>query len=265
MPAPASTLDGWVRAPFTGGDLTYDCYRKGDGPGVMVIPEVPGISPEVLAFADHVVAAGFTVVLPSLFGVPGKKVTAGYAVAVIGKLCVAKEMRAFATDAERPISLFLRALAADLNATTPGPGVGVVGMCFTGGFALATAVDASVLASVLSQPSVPFPIGAARKKDLGLSPVETAAVQERTRDGLCVLGLRFSNDRALSKDRFDAYETAFGSAFEKIVLDSSKGNTGGYGQAAHSVLTAEVRTDPDNSAAEARDRVVAFLRAHVPA
>lgn len=263
MAAPTATLDGWHAAPFTGGGLTYDVYSKGQGPGVVVIPEIPGLSPEVLGFVDHLVDNGFTVALPSLFGTPGKAVTTPYAVATVAKLCVAKEMRAFAVGAERPISHFLRALAADLNARTPGPGVGVVGMCFTGGFALATAVDDSVLAAVMSQPSVPFAVGAARKNDLGLSPAEAVIVQERTRGGLCLVGLRFSEDKAVPPDRFAAYASTLGGAVELIVLDSRKGNPDGYKGSAHSVLTGEIRGDPPNSAYAARERVVAFLKARV--
>lgn len=261
MSAPTSSLTGWQPAPFTGGGLTYQVYRKGDaGPGVVVVPEIPGMTPEVLGFADHLVQAGFRVAIPSLFGTPGKSMSVPYVAGVAARLCVASEMKAFATGAERPISHFLRALAADLHATAGGPGVGVVGMCFTGGFALATAVDPSVRAAVMSQPSVPFPLGAARKADLGLSPAETQTVVDRTRDGLCLLGLRFSQDRALSGDRFDAYARTFGEAVELVVLDSSTGNPDGYSRVAHSVLTAEVRTDPPNSAHAAREQVVAFLR-----
>lgn len=263
MPAPTSSLAGWQAAPFTGGGLTYDVYSKaptGGGPGVVVVPEIPGLSPEVLAFADHLVAAGFSVVIPSLFGTPGKAVSVPYAMTTLARLCVAKEMKAFGTATDRPVSLFLRALAADLHARTPGPGVGVVGMCFTGGFALATAVDPSVLAAVMSQPSVPLPLGAARRRDLGLSPTETAAVTGRTRDGLCLMGLRFSNDRGVSQERFDAYSRTFGDAVQLVVLDSSPGNPDGYQGSAHSVLTGEVREDPPNSAHAAREQVVAFLR-----
>ncbi len=262
MTAPTSTLDGWTPAPFTAAGQTHDVYARqppAGGPGVVVIPEVPGISPEVLGFADHLVDAGFSVVVPSLFGVPGRAVSVPYAMATLARLCVAREMRAFAANAERPVSLFLRALAADLNTRTPGPGVGVVGMCFTGGFALATAVDGSVLAAVTSQPSVPFSVDRTRRRDLGLSPAETATVAERTRSGLCLLGLRFSADRALSPERFDAYAATFGDAVELIVLDSSPGNPDGYKRSAHSVLTGEVREDPPNSAHAARERVVAFL------
>ncbi|HEY2697977.1 MAG TPA: dienelactone hydrolase family protein [Pseudonocardiaceae bacterium] len=259
--APTSDLTGWRKAPFTGAGLTYDCYEKGDGPGVVLIPEVPGITPEVLGLADHLVDQGFTVVVPSPFGTPGKPMTAGYALGVIGRLCVASEFRAFALDAERPITGFLRAVAKDLAGRTPGKGVGVIGMCFTGGFALAVAVEDVVLAPVLSQPSVPFPINAAHRADPGLSEKELATVVQRTtNDNLCVMGLRFSEDGTSPKDRFTTLKNRLGDAFDVIELDSAPGNPTGFSKRAHSVLTAEVREQPGHPALTARERVVEFLR-----
>ena len=259
--APTSDLTGWRRAPFTGGGLTYDCYEKGEGPGVVLIPEVPGITPEVLGLADHLVSEGFTVVVPSPFGTPGKPMTVPYTLSVITRLCVAREFRAFAENAHRPITDFLRAVAADLAGRTPGAGVGVIGMCFTGGFALAAAVDDSVLAPVMSQPSVPFPLGKGRRSDPGLSAAELDRVAERVAsDGLCVLGLRFSQDRAATPERFAGLRARLGDAFEVIELDSSKGNAAGFTSSAHSVLTHEVREEPGHPAYEARARVVGFLR-----
>lgn len=259
--APTSDLTGWRRAPFTGAGLTYDCYEKGEGPGVVLIPEAPGITPEVLGLADHLVERGFTVVVPSPFGTPGKPMTAGYALSVISRLCVASEFRALAVNAQRPITGFLRAVARDLAGRTPGKGVGVIGMCFTGGFALAAAVEDVVLAPVLSQPSVPFGIGAARRADPGLSEQELATVVHRTtNDNLCVLGLRFSADAMVPKDRFATLKNRLGDAFEVIELDSAPGNPAGFGKSAHSVLTHEVRDQPGHPALTARERVVEFLR-----
>src|SRR5262249_47012205 len=137
--APVADLAGWSAAPFTGGGYTHDVYRKGSGPGVVLIPEIPGIHPGVLALGNHLVDNGFTVAVPSLFGEPGRPVSVGYAVPIMARACVAREFAAFATNKQRPVSLFLRALARDLNASTPGKGVGVIGQCFTGGFALAAA------------------------------------------------------------------------------------------------------------------------------
>lgn len=262
--APVGDLSGWRCAPFSGAGVSYDCYEKGDGPGVVLIPEVPGITPEVLGLAEHLVASGFTVVMPSPFGVPGKTATAGYAIRVISRLCVSAEFRAFALDTHRPITDYLRAVAADLASRTPGPGVGVIGMCFTGGFALAAAVDDSVLASVLSQPSVPFPLGRARQLDAGMSAAELDRVAERADAGaVCALGLRFSEDSSAPRARFDALRARLGDAFEFIELDSSPGNTGGFSTHAHSVLTGEVREIDGHPALAARERVVDFLRERI--
>jgi dienelactone hydrolase len=262
--APVSTLEGWKQAPFTGGGLTHDVYEKGSGPGVVLIPEVPGLTPEVLGLAQHLVDSGFTVVVPSPFGIPGRVGTVGYTLRTVARLCVSAEFRAFALDAHRPITDFLRAVAADLATRTPGRGVGVIGMCFTGGFALATAVDGSVLASVLSQPAVPFPTSRARRMDPGVSATELDAIVARTvDDGLCVLALRFSEDVSAPRARFAGLKAKLGDAFEVIELDSSPGNAGGYSKGAHSVLTGEVRVSPPNSAYDTREQVVEFLRRNI--
>ncbi len=263
--APVADLHGWTCSPFSGGGLTHDCYEKGTGPGVVLIPEIPGITPEVLGLAEHLVGAGFTVVVPSPFGTPGRAMSGRYVIGVVARLCVASEFKAFATNAHRPIADFLRAVATDLNGRTPGPGVGVIGMCFTGGFALAAAVDDAVLAPVLSQPSVPFPIGAARRRDPGMTPEEFERVVTRAEGGLCLLGLRFSEDRAVPDERFDLLKQRLGGAFEVIELDSSPGNAGGFAKSAHSVLTAEVREVPGHPALAARERLVAFLHERLDA
>jgi dienelactone hydrolase len=253
--APRSDLTGWARAPFTGGGLTYDCYEKGKGPGVVLIPEVPGMTPEVLGLGDHLVDEGFTVVIPSPFGVPGKAASGGYVLSTIARLCVSAEFRDF-----------LRAVAADLASRTPGAGVGVIGMCFTGGFALAAAVDDSVLASVISQPAVPLPVSGARRLDATVSAEEFDRIAERASAGeVCALGLRFSEDSSVPRARFDTIKKRLGDAFEIIELDSSPGNPGGFSKRAHSVLTGEVRDEPGNLALAARERAVAFLRERIAA
>lgn len=259
--APTADLTGWSRRSFTAGSLTHDVYEKGAGPGVVLVPEIPGITPEVLGLAEHLVKEGFTVTVPSLFGAPGRADSPPYTLGVVARLCVSAEFRAFATNARRPVADYLRALARDLAARTPGPGVGVIGMCFTGGFALAAAVDPVVLAPVVSQPSVPFPTSRTRKADPGLAADELDAVTARTRgEGLCVLGLRFSKDGISPAERFGTLRARLGDAFEVIELDSAAGNTGGFAKSAHSVLTAEVRETPGHQALAARTRVVAFLR-----
>jgi dienelactone hydrolase len=258
---PRGTLDGWTRGAFRGAGLEHPVLERGEGPGVVLVPEVPGLTPEVLGLADHLVAAGFTVLVPSPFGTPGAEGTAGAVLRVLPRLCVSREFRAFATEVRRPFTDWLRLLAADLAARTPGPGVGVIGMCFTGGFALAAAVDGAVVAAVASQPGTPFAVGARRAANAGLSTEDLGVVAERAGRGeVCALGLRFSEDRAVPRARFATLQRALGDAFEVIELDSGPGNPGGFARTAHSVLTTEVREEPGHPAAAARDRVVAFLR-----
>jgi dienelactone hydrolase len=261
MTAPEADLTGWACEPFSAAGFTYDVYRKGSGPGVVLIPEMPGAHPGVLALGNHLVDNGFTVVIPSLYGTPGAPAVRAGAVGVIVRGCVAKEFAAFATNKDRPISHYLRALARDLNAKTPGRGVGVIGQCFSGGFALAAAVDDSVLAPVMSQPSLPMPLTPRQRADSGVTDAELKIIAKRAADeGLCALGLRFSGDPLVPAERFRTLKDRLGDAFEVIELDSSKGNAGGFGRTAHSVLTLEVRETPENPAYEARKRVVEFLK-----
>lgn len=257
--APTGTLSGWSRGAFTGAGLTYDCYEKGSGPAVILIPEIPGITPEVLGLAEHLVDEGFTVVVPSPFGTPGREQTGGYTMRTALRLCVSAEFRAFAVNAHRPITDFLWALAAHLRERSGSAGVGVIGMCFTGSFALATAVSDDVLAAVASQPAVPFPLGRARQVDPGMSEAELARLAERSAAGeVCTMGLRFSEDVTVSHARFDTLKKRLGDAFEYIELDSKPGNAGGFSKSAHSVITGEVREG--NEAWDARAQVVSFLR-----
>jgi dienelactone hydrolase len=260
MTSPEADLTGWTAEPFTAAGFTYDVYRKGEGPGVVLIPEMPGIHPGVLALGNHLVDNGFTVASPSLFGTPGAPGIRPGAVPVMLRGCVAREFAACATNADRPVAHYLRALARDLNEKTPGRGVGVIGQCFTGGFALAAAVDESVLAPVLSQPSLPLPLTRKQRRDPGLSEAELKIVERRAaNDGLCALGLRFSEDKLVPGERFKTLKDRLGDAFEVIEIDSTKGNEHEFGVMAHSVLTKDLREVDGHPAYEARKRVVEFL------
>lgn len=263
--APESDLTGWTRESFTAAGFTHDVFYKGPadgpGPGVVLIPEMPGVHVGVLALGNYLVDNGFTVAIPSLYGTPGMSPRSPALVSNLVRGCVAKEFAALALNTERPVADYLRALARDLNDRTPGKGVGVIGQCFSGGFALAAAVDDSVLAPVLSQPSVPLPLTAKHRRDPGFSEREMKVIEKRAaEEGLCALGLRFSGDPLAPAERFRTLKDRLGDAFEVIEIDSRPGNPGGFGRAAHSVLTLEVREVDGQQAYEARKRVVEFLR-----
>ena len=261
MTGPEADLTGWACEPFSAAGFTHDVFRKGSGPGVVLIPEMPGVHPGVLALGNYLVDNGFTVVIPSLYGTPGAPAVRAGMVPVLLRGCVAKEFAALATNRERPVANYLRALARETNATTPGKGVGVIGQCFSGGFALAAAVDDSVLAPVLSQPSVPLALTSRQKRDPGVSEREMKVIEKRAaEEGLCALGLRFSGDPMAPGERFRTLKDRLGDAFEVIEIDSAPGNAGGFGRMAHSVLTLEVRETEGQPAYMARRRVVEFLK-----
>jgi dienelactone hydrolase len=256
----ADVLDGFTKSAFTHDGHTRDVYRAGSGPAVIVIHEIPGLHPEVIGFSRRVIDAGFTAYLPSLFGTPGKPMTAGYTLGVTLRNCVAREFVTLALDRTSPIIGWLRRLAADAHAECGGPGVGAVGMCFTGGFALGMMVDERVLAPVLSQPSLPFGIGGTRKAAVGISDADLERVKERAAQGACLLGLRFTNDPFVRRERFETLRRELGDAFIAIEIDSSPGNPHGFSKQAHSVLTHEFKDEPGHPTREALDRVLAFFR-----
>jgi hypothetical protein len=114
-----------------------------------------------------------------------------YSLSTLARACVASEFTMFATKKSSAAIDWLRALAKLAHEERGGPGVGAIGMCFTGGFALAMMVDDRMLAPVLSQPSLPVPLTAAQKRDVGLDDATLARVKERAAHGACVMGLRF--------------------------------------------------------------------------
>ena len=261
-PAPSSdVLAGWAAEPFTNAGLTHTIHSRGSGPGVVLLPELPGTTPEVLGLAEHLVGAGFTVDVIDLFGEPGRPLSPGYVARSLASVCISREFRAFAKGADRPVAEYVRVAARRLHDRVGGPGVGVIGMCFSGGFALASAVEPAVLAPVASQPGVPFPVTAGHRRDIGMSEREADAIGERVRtEGLCLMGLRFSEDSASPRDRFRALRATFGDGWLPVQLNSRPGNEAGIGSNEHSVLTSKDVETPGHPTHEAREQVVGFLR-----
>ncbi len=235
-------LASWTRADFSDGGRTFPTYRQGTGPGVVIVHEIPGITPAVLAFAGEVVGAGFTVVLPSLFGEPGAPATVIYGVSTVARVCIRSEFTKLGLHQTAPIADWLRALARALHAELGGPGVGAIGMCFTGGIALAMMADAPVVAPVLAQPASPMAIGKRRAADLNLSPADLSAVKHKAAAGCPVLGLKYAEDKAVGT-RFDTLRTELGDKFIAVEFPGRK----------HATLT-------EHRQQKGVDRVLDFLR-----
>ena len=253
-------LEGFTESTFTHHGATRPVYRRGAGPGVVIVHEIPGIIPQVADFGRRVAEQGLTAVLPTLFGTPGKPFSIPYVVEQITLACIRREFTTFALGKSSPVTEWLRALCRQVHAECGGPGVGAVGMCLTGGYALALMIDPSVTAPVLSQPSCPFPLTAAHRASIDISPDELAIVKRRTAAGTPVLGLRFTHDRACPGERFDFLRRELGEQFEAFEIDSGPGNPHGIKSGAHSVLTVDLVDRPGHPTRAALDRVLEFFR-----
>jgi dienelactone hydrolase len=253
-------LDELAREDHTYDGVTRLVFRGGTGPAVIVMHEVPNLHPGVIAFGRRVMAEGFTVYLPSLFGTPGAAPSPLASARALLGACVSREFTTWATRRTSPITSWLRALARDAHAACGGPGVGALGMCLTGGFALAMMMDPVVVAPVLSQPSIPVPVTAAQRRDLGITEGDLARVRQRAAAGTCVLGLRFTHDRLVPAARFARLHEELGERFLAVEIDSGPNNPHGIARIAHSVLARDFVDRPGHPTREALDRVLAFFR-----
>ncbi|HEY8121336.1 MAG TPA: dienelactone hydrolase family protein [Myxococcota bacterium] len=231
-------------------------FVAGSGPAVIVMAEMPGIYPHVSRFARWVRDAGFTVWMPDLFGRAGATVTMPRAVLTMLRGCVSREFRAFAANESSPVIDWLRALAAHAFPLCGGKGVGAIGMCFTGNFALSLMLEPAVLAPVLSQPSLPMTDAAG----MHISPSELAQVKARMqREDLTVLAYRFAGDSFCRAERFAAYQAALGDRFVARVLPDSAANPDALMKNPHSVVTSHLIDRDGEPTRAARDEILAFF------
>ncbi len=256
-------LDDFNPRQITLDGVSKVVHMAGSGPGVIVMTEMPGISPHVARFSRWVRDAGFTVYMPSLFGRDGALPNAEEGVAVFKRACVSAEFRAFAANQSSPVTQWLRALARLAHAECGGPGVGAIGMCFTGNFALTMMLEPAMLAPVLSQPTLPLDDTAG----IEIAPDELIAVRQRLeQDDLTVLAYRFEGDRFCRAERFAAYSAALGDRFVARVLPDSAANRQDLAPffehvvaCPHSVVTAHLIDEAGQPTITARDEILAFF------
>jgi len=264
------SLETYERTTFAFDGKARTVFRKGTGPAVIVMAEMPGITPKVIEFADRVVGIGCTAVLPHLFGVPGKDPNEGGRAGALQAMttvmlpaCVSAEFTVLATGRTSPVISWLRALAREEHARCGGPGVGAVGMCFTGGFALAMSTIPDVVAPVLSQPSLPLPLTRASRETIDISAGDLDLVKARcARDGLQVVGLRFKGDRFVPPGRFEFLRRHLGDAFVAVELDDESANPDAA-MAPHSCLTEHLIDRPGEPTHDALQVVLEHFRSRL--
>jgi dienelactone hydrolase len=257
-PEQRDPLDDFDDRELTFLGRTRRVFVTGEGPAVVVMAEIPGIHPLVARFARRVRDAGFTVWMPNLFGDPGAPISVPRGLGVIARACISREFRAFAANRSSPVLDWLRALSAHAFEACGGRGVGAIGMCFTGNFALAMMLEPAVRAPVLSQPSLPL----MHKGGMHIAPDELARVRERMeREDLTVLAYRFEGDPFCRAERFAAYQEALGDRFVGRVLPDSSANPEGLERMPpHSVVTAHLIDEEGEPTREALDEILAFFR-----
>lgn len=252
-------LSDYTKTEFTHDGKVKPVYVRGHGPAVIVIHEIPGITPEVVRFADWVVDAGFRVYMPLLVGKAGPEITPAYVLKSIATICISREFHVLASHSSSPVTDWLRALARHAHEEAGGKGVGAIGMCFSGNFALSMMMEPSLLAPVLCQPSMPLPLGETRKAALHVSPEEFQCVKDRCAKGGKVLGLRFKGDKMSPPGKFETLRRELGDAFEGIEIDDKHSNPDSIGPGAHSVVTNDLIDKDGEPTKEAAKRVIAFF------
>lgn len=250
-------------------ELTFENKKKrvfcsGTGPAIVVIAEIPGISPHVARFSRWVRDAGFTIYMPSLFGRDGAIPSAEEGKEIFEKACISQEFKAFASNESSPVTSWLRALAKLAHQECGGPGVGAVGMCFTGNFALSMMLEPAMLAPVMCEPSLPLDNPSALA--IETEALKTIAQRLKT-DDLTVLGYRFEGDSFCRAERFAAYSAALGDHFIGRVLPDSAGNTKDLPPFTeevvghpHSVVTTHLIDEIGQPTLAARDEIIAFFK-----
>lgn len=245
-------------------EATKTVHVAGDGPAVIVMAEMPGISPHVARFARWVRDAGFSVYMPSLFGRDGAVAEAVAGASVWQKVCISAEFRVFGSGESSPVTSWLMALARFAHSERGGRGVGAIGMCLTGNFALTMLLEPAVIASVMSQPALPMD----EPGGLEISSDELKTIRDRLEDeDLEVLAYRFEGDPVCRAERFAAYAEALGSRFIGRAIPDGAGKqddlpsfSSEYVHQPHSVVTVNLIDEQGQPTARARDEIIHFFR-----
>ena len=184
-------------------------------------------------------------VLPHLFGPLGRTSLLGNTVRV---LCMRREFRIFEANKTSPIVAWLRALCQDAKTRHNVPGVGVIGMCLTGNFAISLMADEAVLGGVASQPSL-----AIRDHDsLHMSAQDVVDVREALDEKGYALAYRFEKDPLCTAAKFQSYDRHFNDNSDRIKTVTLPGK-------GHSVLTLDFRNDEGHPTRAALDEVLAYF------
>jgi len=235
-----------------------DVFVAGKGPIVVLLQESPNPTPEIFELGLRLVKNAYRVYIPHFFGTPNEPFSFSNAVANVIHLCIHREFAVFASRKSSPITNWLRAFCVDIQRAEEKEGIGLIGMCLTGNFALALLAEKWMLAPVLSQPSLPYAIFKNLSK--GLHVEDQVIQQAKQREDLEILAFRFTHDFLCPKLRFSQLRSTFGSAFQGIEINSGPFNGHSIPLRAHSVLTRDFVNKHGHPTKEAMTHMLAFLK-----
>jgi len=247
---------GYTCDPFPFNGITHDVWRAGSGPAVIVMHELPGLDAAVVAVAERIRLEGFSVALPDLLpAIRGRRSV----FLNFPRICVVREFWAFALRYDRPVTAWLQALASHELERAGGPGVGIVGMCFSGGFALAAATRAPITVAIAAEPSLPFPWRPGKaSSDLGMPPAAELELAGRSQRGeVCVRAFRYDGDRISPPERLARLADLLG---DDVVVEGITGNDHPVLDRAVGVRKGGGHREPDPAAVPALTESLRVLR-----
>lgn len=183
----------WAQGP---GGKRREIHQYGpDGkPTIVLLHELAGVTLDIDDLARELEQKGYRVLVPVMLPARG--------LLNVAIICLSAEFTTFASGRSSLISEWLREFCSGPASEQGRRRVAVIGMCATGGIVLSVLFDASVVAGVAAQPSLPFRVGKRRVSQYELGASEQDA-KASARSGKRLLTMRFERDRICPRDRID--------------------------------------------------------------
>ena len=244
-----SDMPGYSVFSFRADGREKRVFTKGQGPGILLMHELPGMVRECVRLGDYIASKGYTVFLPLLFGAANVRYSLARTALYTAQICIRREILAVAADQDSPITTWLRALAREIRKRCPeGRGVGVIGMCLTGGFTINLMLEDVVLAPVVCQPSLPLTKLGAPRDALGVSPDTLRAAVARSAE-VPLLCYRFKGDTISPPERYERIMREFTPGFDGDQLPGDD----------HAILTISFVNEANHPTYQARERILRFF------
>lgn len=253
----------WTGCTATFGGRVPPVFTAGGGPPVVILHEINGASPALFAFAHRIAISGFSAFVPVLFGTPNAHPSQLDKIVQTVRVCLGKEFSCLNAHRSSPIVDWVRQLGACIyqEACAQNPnvcGIGVVGLCLTGNFALAMAADEHLLAPVVSEPALPFPVpwSPENRSALGLCETEETALRGRLQRGMEIAAFRFEDDPIVPLQRMNRLQEVAAECGSRVVGNANVPPTC---PDAHSVFTSHFNPK-DQDSRDAFEALIDFLK-----